>query len=61
MTSVRLFISFAAVYNWLLHQLDIKNAFFHSNLQKEVYMEQQTQVVAPYILLLGDRHEEMHF
>ena len=40
MTYVRLFLSLAATHNWDLHQLDIKNAFRHSDLQEELYMEQ---------------------
>ena len=40
MTYVRVFFSMAATYNWDLHQLDIKNAFFHGDLLEEVYMEQ---------------------
>ena len=40
LTSVRLFISLIASYNWDLHQLDIRNAFLHGDLQEEVYMEQ---------------------
>ena len=46
MTSVRLFISLAATYNWDLHQLDIKNVFLHGDLQEEVYMEQPPGFVA---------------
>ena len=46
MTYVRLFISLAATHNWDLRQLDIKNAFLHGNLQKEVYMEQPSGFVA---------------
>ena len=46
MTSVRLFISLAATYNWDLHQLDIKNVFLHSDLQEEVYMDQSPRFVA---------------
>ncbi|PHT77450.1 hypothetical protein T459_20972 [Capsicum annuum] len=38
--SVRLLISLAAMHHWPLHQLDIKNAFLHGELTKEVYMEQ---------------------
>lgn len=43
---VQLFISIVATYNWSLHQLDIKNAFLHSDLHKEVYMEQPLEFVA---------------
>ena len=46
MTYVRLFISLAATHNWDLHQLDIKNAFLHGDLQEEVYMEQPPELVA---------------
>ena len=46
MTYVQLFISMAATHNWDLHQLDIKNAFFHGDLQEEVYMEHPPGFVA---------------
>ncbi|XP_057991841.1 retrovirus-related Pol polyprotein from transposon RE1 isoform X1 [Hevea brasiliensis] len=46
LTSIRLFISLAATYDRLLHQLDIKNAFLHGYLQEEVYMEQPPGFVA---------------
>ncbi|GJX50901.1 retrovirus-related pol polyprotein from transposon TNT 1-94 [Tanacetum coccineum] len=38
--SIRLFISLAVTYNWAPHQLDVKNAFLHGDLEEEVYMEQ---------------------
>ena len=46
LTSIRLFISLAATHGWDLHQLDIKNAFLHEDLAKEVYMEQPLGFVA---------------
>ena len=46
LTSVRLFISLVASKNWSSHQLDIKNAFFHGDLQEEVYMEKSLRFVA---------------
>ena len=37
---VPLLLSMAAMRSWPLFQLDIKNVFLHSDLAKEVYMEQ---------------------
>lgn len=45
-SSIRLFISLASTYDWVLHQLDVKNAFLHGDLQEEVYMEQPPGFVA---------------
>jgi len=39
MGTVRILISCAADFGWLLHQLDEKNAFLYGNLEEEVYME----------------------
>jgi hypothetical protein len=39
MSTVRTLISCAAIFGWPLHQLDVKNAFLHSDLQEKVYME----------------------
>ena len=46
LTSIWLFISLAASYDWDLHQLDIKNVFLYGDLQEEVYMEQPPGFVA---------------
>ena len=38
MSSVRTLISCASNLSWDLHQLDVKNAFLHGDLQEEIYM-----------------------
>lgn len=38
LTTVCLIISVTASYSWLLHQLDVKNAFHHSDLDETIYM-----------------------
>jgi len=38
LTTIRLFIALATAKNWILHQLDISNAFLLGYVDKEVYM-----------------------
>jgi hypothetical protein len=39
-TTIRLVLSLAVHFNWVVHQLDISNAFLHGYLEEEVFMEQ---------------------
>lgn len=39
MTTIRLFIAIAASQYWSLSQLDVTNAFFHDDIQEEIYMK----------------------
>lgn len=39
-TTVRIVLTLAAHHGWILHQLDVKNAFLHRHLKEDVYMVQ---------------------
>ena len=44
-STVCLILSLAAIFQWPLHQLNIKNAFLHGDLE-EVYIKQPPGIVA---------------
>ncbi|GAB2286399.1 Belongs to the helicase [Dionaea muscipula] len=46
MASVRILISLTASHHWPLHQLEVKNAFFHRDLHEEMYVEQPPGFIA---------------
>jgi hypothetical protein len=40
MNSICLVLSLLASHKWEVHQMDVKSAFLHGDLQEEIYMEQ---------------------
>ena len=40
MNSILHVLSLVALHNWEVHQMDVKSAFLHGDLQEEIYMEQ---------------------
>jgi len=40
MDSIFLALSIVAAKGWEVHQIDVKNAFLHSDIFEEIYMEQ---------------------
>ena len=38
MNTIRILLSLVSHYNWKLLQYDVKNAFLHSDLDEEIYM-----------------------
>jgi hypothetical protein len=39
MDSILLALSIATAKGWEVHHMDVKNAFLHSDLSEEIYME----------------------
>ncbi|KAF3616918.1 putative glucan endo-1,3-beta-glucosidase A-like [Capsicum annuum] len=46
-TSIRMLIALAAVYDLQIHQMDVKTAFLKGELEEEIYIEQREGFVVP--------------
>jgi hypothetical protein len=47
MESVQLLFALAAQEGWRVHHMDVKSAFFNSDLKEEVYVHQPSRFVIP--------------
>ena len=46
-TSIRMLIAIAALYNLEIYQMDVKTAFLNGELKEEIYMEQPEGFIVP--------------
>ena len=51
-TSIRLLIAIVAIYNLIIHQMDVKIAFLNGDLEEEIYIDQLEGFV-----LSGNEHK----
>ncbi|KAL0439514.1 UNVERIFIED_CONTAM: Retrovirus-related Pol polyprotein from transposon RE1 [Sesamum latifolium] len=45
--TVRVFLALASSYSWLVHQVDINNAFLHGFLDEDIYMQAPAGYIVP--------------
>ena len=46
-TSIRLLIAIAAIYNLMVHQMNVKKIFFNGDLEEEIYIDQPEGFTMP--------------
>ncbi|KAK4390251.1 Copia protein [Sesamum angolense] len=46
LTTIRVLIALASVYNLLIHQMDVKTTFLDDELEKKIYMDKPERFVA---------------
>ena len=46
-TSIRLLIAIAAIFDLKIHQMDVKTVFLNGDLEEEIYMDQPEGFVEP--------------
>ncbi|GJU60145.1 zinc finger, CCHC-type containing protein [Tanacetum coccineum] len=51
-TTIKLLLALAAIYNLVIHQMDVKTTFLNGDLEEEVYMKQPKGFVMP-----GNEHK----
>ena len=45
-TTIRILLALASIYKLLIHQMDVKTAFLHGDLEEEIYMQQPKGYIA---------------
>lgn len=51
MKSVCLTLAITAAHGWVVHQMDVKSAFLHGDLDEEIYMEQPQGFIQDSLLV----------
>ena len=51
MNSIRLILSLASHFGFLIHKMDVKSSFLHGNLVEKIYMEQPPSFIIDYTLV----------
>jgi hypothetical protein len=46
-SSIRTFLSFVAMHNYELEQLDVKTSFLYGDLEEDIYMEHSEGFIVP--------------
>ena len=47
MTTMRTILAITASESWQIHQMDVKNAFLHSDLKEKIYIKLSTGMPSP--------------
>ena len=40
MNTIRVILATVAKYDWQVHQMDVKSAYLHGEIEEEIFMEQ---------------------
>nr|GFC90477.1 zinc finger, CCHC-type [Tanacetum cinerariifolium] len=51
-TTIILLLALAAIYNLVIHQIDVKTSFLNGDLDEEVYMKQPEGFVMPEVFVI---------
>ena len=46
-TSIRVLLALATIYDLIIHQMDVKTTFLNGNMSEEIYMQQLDRFALP--------------